>query len=156
MKKNILAHVIATWFFSGKSPFAPGTIGSLCTLPLIYLIYPYGINAILFSALVCFIIGWFATRVILKTQENPDPGFVVIDEVVGQTLTFFAMPFLFAFSWKMLIAGFILFRFFDIVKIWPASYFDKHVHSAFGVMMDDVVAGVYAGCVLLIGMMILY
>ena len=84
---------------------------------------------------------------ILRTQSSSDPGFVVIDETVGQTLTFIFVAGM-DFSWVMVLLGFALFRFFDIVKIWPASYFDSSVHNAFGVMMDDVIAGLYAGIVL--------
>jgi phosphatidylglycerophosphatase A len=94
-----------------------------------------------------FLIGWWATNVILVSQKKNDPGFVVIDETVGQTLTFVLVASL-GFSWYTLICGFALFRFFDIVKIWPASYFDKSVHNAFGVLMDDVIAGIYAAIVL--------
>lgn len=156
MNKNIIAKCIATWFFSGKSPICPGTVGSFCTLPLVFAIYSYGIIGILLTAFICFILGLFATKQILKTQDNPDPGFVVIDEVVGQTLTFVGVAHLFTLSWSMLLVGFLLFRFFDIVKIWPASYFDKKVHSAFGVMMDDVVAGLFAAAVLTLGMIIIF
>lgn len=147
--KSRVAEVTATWFFSGKFPFAPGTVGSFFTLPLVYILYSFGPGLILGAAVLLFLAGWSATACILKTQDNPDPGFVVIDEVVGQTLTFLFVSALFPLFWWMLLAGFFLFRFFDIVKIWPASFFDQKVHSAFGVMMDDVVAGLYAGLVLL-------
>lgn len=150
MKKEMqqVTDIIATWFFSGKSPKAPGTAGSFCTLPLVILLYSLGFWGILGASILLFLIGWWATDCILKVQENQDPAFVVIDEVVGQTLAFLIVSVFYPLSWWMLLIGFALFRFFDIVKVWPASFFDKKVHSAFGVMMDDVVAGIYAALVL--------
>ena len=149
-QKNIhdkFAWLIATWFGSGFAKKAPGTIGSLCSLPLAFIGCLYGPKALLGTAVVLFLLGWWATKVILISQKKTDPGFVVIDETVGQTLTFVLVASI-GFSWYTLICGFALFRFFDIVKIWPASYFDKSVHNAFGVMMDDVIAGIYAAIVL--------
>ena len=141
------AWIIATWFCSGFAKKAPGTVGSLCSLPLAFVGCLYGTGALLMTSVILFLLGWWATNVILASQKNNDPGFVVIDETVGQTLTFVLVASL-GFSWYTLICGFALFRFFDIVKIWPASYFDKSVHNAFGVMMDDVIAGIYAAIVL--------
>ena len=145
--RDKFAWLIATWFGSGFAKKAPGTIGSLCSLPLAFIGYFCGVKALLGTALILFLLGWWATKIVLSSQEKSDPGFVVIDETVGQTLTFVLVASL-GFSWYTLICGFALFRFFDIVKIWPASYFDKSVHNAFGVMMDDVIAGIYAAIVL--------
>lgn len=143
-----LSDVIATWFFSGKFPYASGTVGSFFTLPLVFILYSFGSGVIFITSIILFLVGWLATICVLKGQDNSDPGFVVIDEVVGQTLSFLFVSALFPLCWWMLVVGFFLFRFFDIFKIWPASFFDQRVHSAFGVMMDDVVAGLYAGLVL--------
>jgi phosphatidylglycerophosphatase A len=142
-----IAWLLGTWFGSGCSSKAPGTIGSLCSLPLLlYGIYG-GVFSLLSVTIILFFIGWWATHMILRTQSSQDPGFVVIDETVGQALTFVFVANM-HFSWWMVILGFALFRFFDIVKIWPASYFDSSVHNAFGVMMDDIVAGLFAGIIL--------
>lgn len=143
------AYLIATWFKSGLSPKAPGTIGSLCTLPLAWvLISLYGTVGLLIGALLLFIIGQKATQIVLKTQKGvTDPGFIVIDEVVGQLLAFVFVAFL-PLNVYIYVLGFAFFRFFDIIKVWPASYFDQKVHTAFGVMMDDVVAGLYAALLL--------
>ncbi|MDY6407892.1 MAG: phosphatidylglycerophosphatase A [Pseudomonadota bacterium] len=137
----------ATWFGSGLSPKAPGTVGSLCSLPIIVFGIYGGIECLLGVIICLFLIGWWATAVVLHTQKEQDPGFVVIDETVGQSITFLLALPLGITGWNILL-GFLLFRFFDIVKIWPASFFDGHVHNAFGVMMDDVVAGIYAALVL--------
>ena len=154
-----LCFFIASVCGVGYAPKASGTFGSLVALPLCWYLLRYqslrelGIAI----ALVC-VVGWFATRKVLK-YTKPDPSLVVIDEVAGQ-LTTFTLPMYFGYigtrwqsflgqtDWPFLIAGFVLFRSFDIFKIWPASYFDKKVHNAFGVMADDIVAGIYAAAVL--------
>jgi len=144
---DTLAWILATWFGSGCSPKAPGTVGSLCSLPLVLFGIYGGVGTLLGVVCILFLIGCWATAIVLKSQKSQDPGFVVIDETVGQSLTFLlAIPFGLT-GWSILF-GFLLFRFFDIVKIWPASFFDSRVHNAFGVMMDDVIAGIYAAIVL--------
>lgn len=142
-----IAWLLATWWGSGCTSKAPGTVGSLCSVPLVLLAVWFGLPVFLGATIMLFFAGWWATHIVLKTQNRQDPGFVVIDETIGQSVTFLlvaATPI----SWYTVVCGFALFRFFDIVKIWPASFFDKSVHNAFGVMMDDVVAGVYAAVVL--------
>lgn len=152
MKKTVNAQkwawLIATWFKSGLSPKAPGTAGSFCTLPLAWvMISLYGTIGILISAVLIFMIGLKATRIVLKGSPDQDPGYIVIDEVVGQLLSFVFIAHL-PINVYMYVLGFAFFRFFDIMKPWPVSYFDKKVHTAFGVMMDDVCAGIYAGALL--------
>lgn len=143
------AFLIATAFKSGLSPKAPGTVGSLCALPLAWILSEtIGALGIFIAACILFVIGEYATRIVLSDKKNgQDPGFVVIDEVVGQLLTFVFIanfhPTLYFY-----ILGFAFFRFFDILKPWPVSYFDKKVHTAFGVMMDDVCAGLYGSILL--------
>lgn len=144
-----IAYFIATWLGTGRFPKAPGTVGSLCSLPLAWGLATYGGTCgILIGSLFIFLIGWWATHIVLKDKKNgSDPGFVVIDETVGQALTFVFIAHLPISIW-LYIFGFAFFRFFDILKPWPVSYFDKKVHSAFGVMTDDVCAGLYAGLLL--------
>ena len=92
----------------------------------------------------------------MKNTNETDPSFVVIDEVIGQLLTFVLIGNLLHFEmnrWYFL-AGFLFFRFFDIVKIWPACYYDEEVQNAHGILMDDVIAGVYAA--LSLGVLYLY
>ncbi len=142
------AEIIATWFGSGLSPKAPGTCGSLATLPLAFVLAYYtGVYGLVVAAVICFIIGTLATDVILKIQDDKDPGKVVIDEVVGQLLAFvFISDYLYQnlqYSW-LYLAGFVAFRFFDIVKMGPVRWFDRNVHNAYGVMSDDVCAGLMA------------
>lgn len=141
--------MIATWFKSGLSPKAPGTVGSLCSLPLAwFLIHYWGSLGVGIGAIFLFLVGWWATHIVLKDKSNgTDPGFVVIDETVGQLLSFIFVAHL-PLDISTYILGFAFFRFFDIIKPWPVSFFDKKIHSAFGVMTDDVCAGLYAAVLL--------
>ncbi len=144
------AYLLATWFKSGLYPKAPGTVGSLCTLPLAWILATYtGTIGILIACVIIFIIGEKATEIVLSDKKNgQDPGFVVIDEVVGQLLSFVFIAHL-HINVYMYLFGFAFFRFFDILKPWPVSHYDRNVHSAYGVMMDDVCAGLYAGLMVL-------
>ena len=141
------AFVIATGLCSGLSPKAPGTVGSLCALLPVWGGAQFGVWGILVLSLFFYFSGWYATGCVLNAQKERDPGYVVIDEFAGQSITFLFVAYL-IMPWYYYFIGFALFRFFDIVKIWPASYFDKKVQNAFGVMTDDIVAGIYAGLVL--------
>ena len=151
LKRSTLTETIgwifATWFGSGLSPKAPGTVGSFFSLPVVLFGIYGGYESLLGVIISLFFIGWWATAVVLRTQKEQDPGFVVIDETVGQSLTF-VLALSLGLTWTSIFYGFLLFRFFDIIKLWPASFFDGRVHNAFGVMMDDVIAGFYAAIAL--------
>lgn len=151
-----LANIIATYFGLGLSKYAPGTMGSLGTLPLAYAImYWGGFYAIVSVAIVLFFIGVKATEVVIKESGDDDPSKVVIDETVGQLLTFSLVAFLAPdyllgiHSLLYYIVGFALFRFFDILKMGPVKYADTQIKNAYGVMLDDVFAGIFASIVLL-------
>lgn len=141
---NFLSDITATFFFSGKSKFAPGTCGSFCTLPLVALVYPLGVTGIFLATIISYLLGLLSLKNVLKRSTADDPGFVVIDETAGQLITFILIVGSVPLSLLNLLLGFALFRLFDIIKIWPCSYFDKKVHNAFGVMTDDIFAGIYA------------
>jgi len=147
----MLAKIIATFFGSGLAPKAPGTFGSLAALIIgVALEYYRGTIILAASAAICLIIGTWATHVYIKATNQEDPKEVVIDEVVGMWLTLLIFPNTYA----GIAIAFISFRFFDIIKPWPVSYFDKKVKNAFGVMMDDVVAGLYPAIIIYIIMFI--
>lgn len=148
-RSKVVAYLIATWFKSGLSPKAPGTVGSLATLPLAFvMIYFYGTLGIGIAAILIFILGLKATQIVLKDSvDDQDPGFVVVDETVGQLLAFLFVAHLPLNLWAY-IFGFTFFRIFDIIKKGPVGYFDRNFHGAFGVMFDDVVAGLMAACCL--------
>ena len=152
MKKSF-AFLIATFFGTGRFPFAPGTIGSLATLPLAFILaYYWGIYGIIIGIITSFIIGIIATKEVLKYTPH-DPGFIVIDEVAGQLMSFiFVAQALQGNSqaWIIYLSGFILFRFFDIFKPQPVRWADRKILNAWGVMLDDIIAGCYASLILLI------
>lgn len=151
-----LAYVIATYFGLGLSKFAPGTMGSLGTLPLAYaLIYFGGFYALIATAFIIFVVGVFATDAVIKDCGDDDPSKVVIDETVGQLITFSFVAYMapeYLSGWissLYYISGFIFFRFFDILKMGPVKYADSKIKNAYGVMLDDVFAGIFASIALL-------
>ena len=146
-----LALIIATYFGLGLSPKAPGTVGSIGTIPLAFVLaYFFGIYGIIVAAIPIAIVGIYATDVLIREQEEKDPGKVVVDEVVGQLLAFVFVADALKGNfndWWLYLVGLAAFRFFDICKMGPVKWFDSKVKNAFGVMMDDVCAGLMGGAV---------
>ncbi|MBC8452015.1 MAG: phosphatidylglycerophosphatase A [Rhodospirillaceae bacterium] len=142
-----MAIVVATFFGSGKFPFASGTAGSIAALPVIWLIHTsLGPSAVVAFAVILFFIGIWASNIYIEVSGDKDPGPVVIDEVVGQAIAISFLPIgLVEYG-----VAFLLFRIFDITKIWPANWAEQRLPGGLGVMLDDVVAGLYAGVVSLI------
>lgn len=132
---------LSTWFGVGYLKPAPGTFGSLAALPLAWGVFwlTGSTAAIYLSACLLFLLGVWATAVYQHRTGKMDPKEVVIDEVAGQMLLLAGLPQ----TVTAYVAGFILFRLFDVLKPWPVSYFDRRVKNAFGVMMDDICAGLY-------------
>lgn len=140
-RKARVARVIATWFGAGLARKAPGTWGSLATLPLgILLLWLGGPWAVVAGGLVATFVGIWATEVYLRSSAAKDPKEVVIDEVAGQL--FALVPA--GLDWRLWILAFVLFRFFDITKIGPIGWAER-LPRAFGVVIDDVIAGILAG-----------
>jgi len=140
--KDRAALLVATLGGAGYSPIAPGTIGSLAALilwvPLIFLETPL-IVRVAVLALACAAAIW-STKIALAYFGKDDPAEVVIDELAGVGVALLlAGP-----SWPQIALAFVLFRGFDILKPWPISYFDQTVKGAFGVLLDDLLAGVGA------------
>lgn len=143
--KRRFALWISTWFGCGFIKFAPGTIGSLVALPLAWMLVQFGgILALTIATTLLFLIGVWAAHTYILTVEDEDPPQVVIDEVVGQCLTLMVVPVDFVYY----LVGFVLFRIFDIIKPWPVNWADKNIKGGLGIMLDDVLAGIYAGVVL--------
>jgi phosphatidylglycerophosphatase A len=141
--------LLATWFGAGLMPFASGSWGSLAALPFAWIMLvvagptlgPWVLGA---AALIVFLIGVKVSDIYCRRSGISDPGAIVIDEVAAQWLTLVvAPPSLVSFA-----IGFFLFRLFDVIKPWPANWADRSVEGGFGVMLDDVFAGVYAALVL--------
>ena len=134
---------VATGWFLGKAPIAPGTFGTLLGIPIAYLVWLlfdyYWPAAVLFVAGFIIFAIWTAGRA-EAAIGGKDPGSIVIDEVAGYLITLFALPF----SIKAAIAGFFLFRLFDILKPFPAGTLDRRVSGGTGIVADDLAAGIYA------------
>lgn len=134
-----------SWFYTGKFPKAPGTVGSLATLPLIYFLHYININ--IYSLLILIVALYIAAVIVAehvqKKYQLHDPQWIVIDEVIGMLITW---SFVRTIDFPIIFLVFSLFRFFDIVKIWPASYFDR-LHHGFGTITDDVISALYAGLI---------
>lgn len=155
MRKKIALY-IATFFGAGLAPKAPGTFGSLATLPLAFLVsYFFGFDGLLYTILFVFAIGTVAVYYATKGEKETDPGKIVIDETAGQLTAFLLVcPSLFhrfdLNSALIYLLGFGLFRFFDIVKMGPVKWADTKIKNALGVMLDDVFAGIFAALVLML------
>ena len=135
------AHLLATWFGCGLLPKAPGTWGSLAALPFAAALVWWGGPWLLLAASIAlFAIGIWASERYARAMAAEDPSAVVIDEVVGQWLALVPAAGVF---W-LYLPGFLAFRLFDIVKPWPVSWADRELGGGLGIMLDDVLAGLYA------------
>jgi phosphatidylglycerophosphatase A len=132
--------ILASWGACGFSPVAPGTVGTLGAIPLFWALRQLPLGAYLAATLALFLLAIPAATRAGAHWKVVDASPIVIDEVVGYLVTMAFFPW----SWGTAMAGFLLFRVFDVMKPWPASAFDR-VKSGLGVVMDDVAAGVYAG-----------
>ena len=144
-----IAIVIASWFGSGFAPKAPGTMGSLAALPLIWpLLYFSPLWLVVVVTMFLFVSGTWAAGVAGRAWGKVDHGSIVIDEVVGMILAV-SIPFYLLGQWVDLpmvaAVSFVTFRCFDIAKPWPVSIIDRRMKTGMGVMLDDVAAGLYAG-----------
>jgi phosphatidylglycerophosphatase A len=142
-----LAHVLATWFGCGHVPYAPGTAGTLGAVPLYLLLRPLGHVAVLAAAALLTAVGIWAADVVAKELGTKDPQIVVIDEVAGVLVTLSVAPP----TWAALAAGVVLFRVFDQTKPWPARTAERRLPGGWGIVLDDIAAGVW-GAVGLVGL----
>ena len=137
---------LALGFGSGLAPRAPGTFGTLVAVPLAVALKQLPVAGQLAVIFAAFLLGvWICDRVGRRLGVT-DHGAMVWDEFVGYWLAVLLVPG----SWPWLLAGFLLFRFFDILKPWPIRALEKRLPGGLGVMFDDVIAGVMAGAVLLL------
>ena len=140
------AALIATWFGAGLLPWAPGSWGSLAALPCAWAIVSLaGPGVLAAGAALAFALGCWAGGVTSQASGRDDPGFIVIDEIAAQWLVLAAVPL----DWRWYLAGFVLFRVFDVVKPWPARLVERTCKGGFGIMLDDVVAALYVLLLLL-------
>ena len=128
-----------TFFGIGHIPIASGTFGSMAGIILGYIIYLIEFNLFYILIPILFILGIISSNIYEKQTNIKDSSIIVIDEVVGQLIS---MMF-FMHNNFLVILSFFIFRFFDILKPWPASYIDNKIKGGMGVMLDDVIAGIY-------------
>tara|TARA_R110002095_G_scaffold137609_2_gene119237 strand:- start:294 stop:776 length:483 start_codon:yes stop_codon:yes gene_type:complete len=133
-------HFIAFGFGSGLAPKAPGTFGTLVAIPLYLILAPLSLINFL---IVLALLSLFSFYIAGKSAEMlgvHDHGGIVIDEICGYLLTMALAPP----GWYWVVTGFVLFRIFDIVKPWPINILDKRVSGGVGIVLDDLMAGIYA------------
>ena len=155
--------LFVTLFGIGKIKMLPGSFASLATVLFLFFLFHFlnvSTNLVLLSIIVIFFISLYAVNIFIKDMDNKDPKEVVIDEFIGQSIPICLYEIahkgtketneVLTFYFIM----FILFRIFDIVKPYPVSYYDKNFKNSFGVIMDDVCAGLYVVAVLVLYMVI--
>ncbi len=139
---------LAFGFGSGLAPIAPGTAGTVASLPFAALIVQLPLPVALAVVIAAFLIGIYLCGATGQKLGVHDHGGIVWDEFVGMWLVVLFIPF----HWTWWLAAFALFRFFDAVKPWPIRWFDRRVHGGFGVMLDDILAAGYSLIILGIAM----
>ncbi|MBF0212210.1 MAG: phosphatidylglycerophosphatase A [Magnetococcales bacterium] len=141
MRMNLrLALLLSTFFGAGRLPKAPGTWGTVAAIPLAMLAQWSGpVGGWMLLSLVC-VLGVWSAEVVCCTLQRKDPSEVVIDEVAGFLLAMMIAPS----GWGWMVGGFLLFRLFDIFKPWPVDVLER-LPGGWGVMADDLAAGLYAG-----------
>jgi phosphatidylglycerophosphatase A len=137
-------HLFAFGFGSGLAAKAPGTFGTLAAVPIFWLIQDLSWPLYLSWLVITLVLGVYWCDRSSKALGVHDHGGIVWDEFVGYWITMFMAPK--GILW--MLVGFVLFRLFDIVKPWPIRWLDRHVEGGFGIMVDDVLAGIFA-CVAL-------
>ena len=144
--------LFVTMFGLGKLPKIPGTFGSLATIIILYILFHIlnlSSNLIFIGLIIIFIFSFSAITTYIKDNENKDPKEIIIDEFIGQSIPIYLYEISHGTEKSADEAiifysiCFVLFRFFDILKPFPVSYFDKNFKNSFGVIMDDVCAGFY-------------
>lgn len=152
MSKTVLQHCrhplvfLACGFGSGASPWAPGTAGTLVAVPVYLLLSHLDTLNYLAITTMMFLLGiYLCDRAAVRFGQH-DHAAIVWDEIVGFLVTMSLLPP----AWQWIVAGFIAFRLFDILKPWPISWLDRHVGGGLGIMLDDIAAGLAGLSVLLL------
>jgi len=142
--------LLAFGFGSGLSPKAPGTVGTVAAIPLWWLLAQLPLQSYLLIVALAAIVGIVICGRAAEKLGVHDHGSIVWDEFVGFWIAMAALPV----TWNSLLFGFVLFRLFDIFKPWPISWLDKKVSGGFGIMIDDVIAGLAAAAVIYVAGML--
>lgn len=133
-------HFIACGFGAGALPFAPGTWGTLIAIPLYLVLQPLPLALYISIVGIAGLVGIWLCRVTAQDMGVHDHPSIVWDEIVGYWLTMIAAPA----GWMWIWLGFLLFRIFDVWKPWPIRWIDQRIQGGFGIMFDDILAGLYA------------
>jgi phosphatidylglycerophosphatase A len=137
-------HFLAFGFGSGLLPKMPGTYGTVAAIPLYLLLAHLSLTWYVVATLLLIAFAIYASHVTARGLGVHDYPGIVIDEIVGYLLTMVAIPF----GWFWIVSGFVLFRVFDIWKPWPIRWLDRHISGGLGIVVDDLLAAVYAWVVL--------
>jgi len=135
---------LAFGFGSGLSKYMPGTMGTLAAIPVYWVLVQTNAWAYSLITILVMLSGIVICEKAAEKLKVHDFGGIVWDEIAGFLITMWLVPF----SWQAVAGGFVLFRLFDIVKPWPIKWIDRKVKGGFGIMLDDVLAGVFAGLIL--------
>jgi len=137
-------HFLAFGFGSGAAPYAPGTFGTLAAVPIYFLLLPLNLWAYLAVVLAITLVGIWLCHITSRDLGVHDHAGIVWDEIAGYLITMIAAPS----GWQWAVVGFVLFRIFDIIKPWPIGWVDRRVHGGLGIMLDDVLAAIFAWVIL--------
>ena len=158
---NKINFLFVTLFGIGKIKKIPGSIASLVTTLFLFFLFHIlnaSPNIVLFGIIIVFLISLYAVNIFIEDLTNKDPKEVVIDEFIGQSIPIclyevaHTIPKDSEDNLKFYLIMFVLFRVFDVTKPFPVSYYDKNFNNSFGVIMDDVCAGLYVVLVLILYM----
>ena len=138
---NIITNIFVTCFYLGKFPIAPGTLGSILAIIIWSQINFLGNIALAFFFIIYLIFSYIFTQLYLNNSNDDDPSEVISDEVIGQMIPLFIIGSV--NDYHLILIAFISFRIFDIYKFYPANKAEE-LNGAHGVIMDDVIAGIYA------------
>lgn len=137
-------HFCSLGFGSGLAPKAPGTFGTVAAIPIVGLLSYASLSVFAAFIVIGTLVGIYFCRKTADKMGVHDHPAIVWDEIIGYSIAMFAVPF----EWPYVLAGFVLFRFFDIVKPWPIGWADKSLHGGTGIMVDDVLAGAISSIIL--------
>ena len=145
--RDFLLYHFATGFGTGHSPIASGTAGSALAVVFVWLFWPASGWLEIALCVGTTLVAIYAAGWVAESEGQKDPSIVVADEIAGQFFTFLLLPAATIMSWQVLLAGFLLFRAFDIWKPWPVNRLED-LPGGWGIVLDDVLAGIFANLVL--------
>ncbi|MDG0996636.1 MAG: phosphatidylglycerophosphatase A [Gammaproteobacteria bacterium] len=144
-------HALAFGLGSGLAPFAPGTFGTLVAIPLYLVLQPLSLSVYMALLLLLILVSIYICGESAKQLKTHDHSGIVLDEICGYLVTMILVPN----GWLWIVLGFLLFRLFDIWKPWPINWLDRRVQGGLGIVIDDVLAGVFAAICLQLAILLM-